>query len=61
MNLITIYFKTCIIKEGPYTHKGTEYFKDKECTQPFFRDPYTSHYSDHIVKVNGFRYQAVKV
>ena len=61
MELITVYFRPYTYQVGPYKAKGTEYFKDKECQVPFCKNPYVCRRKNHIVTVDEWRFNAIKV
>lgn len=58
-----IYWQTYTYKIGPFTTKGTAFYKDKDNTSvPTYKDPYKAlRKSPQIVTINGFQYIAIKL
>ena len=57
--LKTIYAKGYTFKEGPYTSRGTEYYKDRSYKHFICRDPYKAIRRNQVVVINGVSYLAV--
>ena len=58
--LPVLYWRNYTYKEGTHIYKGTEYFRDRECTDLYARDPWRAQKKDRMVRLNYASFKTIK-